>query len=161
MSLVIEAPTPDAVRHVALHMRDADVREFMSISFAEDRAQLAASLVEAYGEHPAALCFFADEEPVGVGALIEGRPNVTTLLFFATDEFRAVALGIARFTKHRLFPRYRDDGIHRIEAISIDGHDDAHRWIEMVGLKREAVIPGYGKNGEAYHQFAWVSEHVR
>lgn len=161
MSLITEAPTLAAVRHVAEHMRKADVREFLAVSFAETRAELADLLVERYAAHRSVICFFDDEEPVGVGALIEGRPNVTTLLFFATDRFASVALGIARFTKHRLFPRYREAGVHRIEAVSIEGHDSAHRWIEMVGLKREAVLPGYGKNGEAYHQFAWVADGVR
>ncbi|WP_048647498.1 hypothetical protein [Nitratireductor soli] len=159
--LKIDAPTEDTVRHVAKHMRDGDVREFLAVSFAETREELAEILVERYGQHDSVFCFFDEEEPVGVGALIEGRPNVTTLLFFATDKFPSLALGIAKFTKNRLFPRYRAAGVHRIEAISIAGHDDAHRWIQMVGLSPEAVIPGFGKNGEAYHQFAWVADDVR
>jgi len=159
--LKIEAPTLEDVRHVAQNMRAADIREFQALSFGEDAAALAASLVERYGEHPDTIGFFVDDEPVGIGALIEGRPNVVTLLFFATDKFATAALGIAKFTKQRLFPRYRKAGAHRIEAVSIDGHDDAHRWIKLVGLDHEATMRGFGKNGETYHQFAWVADHVR
>ncbi|MCY0148308.1 hypothetical protein OEG84_11450 [Hoeflea sp. G2-23] len=158
--LKIEAPAEADVRYVADRMRDDDVREFMSVSFAERKIDLVDDIVRRFGLHPGAIGFYLDDEPVGIGGLIEGRPHVGTLLFFATDKFASVALGIAKFTRQRLFPRYREAGMHRIEAISIDGHASAHRWIKMIGLKHEAALRGFGKGGETYHQFAWVADDV-
>ena len=102
-----------------------------------------------------------EQGPVCIGGGIEHRPNVVTLLLFATDRFPYVALSLTRFVTRSLFTQYRNAGVHRIEAVSMVGHDEAHRWIETLGLKREAVLRGYGKNGETFLQFAWVADHVR
>jgi hypothetical protein len=81
-----------------------------------------------------------------------------TLAFFATDQFPEIALGLTKFIKDRLFPRYRAEGVHRIECLSMEGYDAAHRWIGVLGLKREAVLPKFGKGGETFFQFAWVAD---
>lgn len=152
----VEATTPENVRFVAEHMRDSDFREFSAVSHARTRQQLADVMVDLYGEHPGGMCAYGAEGPIAIGALIEGRPNVMTLMFFATEAMADIAIPLTRFIRKTLFPRYREEGVHRIECISIDGHDEAHRWIEILGLKREAEFPGYGKHGEGFHQFAWV-----
>lgn len=149
------------VRVVARGMRQSDVDEFLAVSPARDREELAQSLLDRFGGHPAAIAVHDDAGPVCIGAGIEGRPNVVTLLFFATDRFPAAAIGVARFATRQLFPAYRRAGAHRIEAVSIDGYDEAHRWIGLLGLKHEATMPGYGKNGQTFHQFAWVADDVR
>lgn len=152
-----DAPTLHHVRYVADHMREQDAAEFLAVSRFETREQLARSLVERYARNDDVFCFSDDDgTPVAVGAMIESRPNVITLMFFATDMFDRIALALARFTLRTLFPRYRAAGIHRIECISIDGYERNHRWIELIGLQREAVLQRFGKNGEAFHQFAWV-----
>lgn len=152
----VEATTPENVRFVAERMRDSDFREFSAVSHARTRKQLADVMVDLYGDHPGGMCVYSGGEPAAVGALIEGRPNVMTLMFFATEAMADIAIPLTRFIRNSVFPRYREDGVHRIECISIEGHDEAHRWIEILGLKREAVFRGYGKHGEAFHQFAWV-----
>lgn len=155
----IEAATSADVRYVAERMRDTDLREFLAVSRARDRWDLAESLVERYGGHPDVLAARLDGSgPVAIGAMIEARPNVITLFFFATDNFPIVAVAMTRFIRQRLFPRYRAAGVHRIECVSIEGHDDAHRWIEILGLRREATMPGFGRDGETFFQFAWVSD---
>lgn len=139
-------------------MRDSDFREFSAVSWAKTRQQLTDIMVEIYGNHPGGMCAYAAGNPVAVGAMIEGRPNVMTLMFFATDTLADIALPLTRFIRSTVFPRYRDEGAHRIECISIDGYEEAHRWIEILGLKREAEFPAYGKNGETFHQFSWVRD---
>jgi len=156
-----DVPTIDAVRYVAGRMRAKDVEEFIALSFAADAAALADDLVKRYATHSDGVCFFDANEPVGVGAMVEARPNVRTLMFFATDSFPNIALPIARFTKRILFPKYREAGAHRIECISIDGYEEAHRWIDLVGMSHEGAMRGYGRNGETFHHFAWVADNVR
>lgn len=154
-------PSIDAVRYVAERMRNKDVEEFIALSFAKDAAELADGLVDRYSAHPDGVCFFDVDEPVGVGAMVEARPNVRTLMFFATDSFGGLALPIARFTKRILFPKYREAGAHRIECISIEGYEEAHRWIDLVGMSHEGAMRGYGRHGETFHHFAWVADDVR
>jgi len=154
----VEETTPENVRYVAERMRESDYREFSAVSYAKTRGQLADVMTEIYGQHPGGLCAYADDEPVAVGAMVEGRPNVVTLMFFATERMGDIAYPLTRFIRNTLFPRYREDGVHRIECISIEGHELAHRWIRLLGLKHEARFAGYGKGGEAFHQFAWVKD---
>lgn len=157
----VEEPTIERVRYVADRMRDSDADEFLAVSFAGSRAELADSLVERYADHPHGFCFMNGQTPVGVAAMVQARPNVITLMFFATDEFPKLAMAITRFTLRTLFPSYRAAGVHRIECASIDGYEAAHRWIEILGLSREGLFRGFGRNGETFHQFAWVADDVR
>lgn len=152
----VEETTPENVRFVAERMRDSDFREFSAVSHAKTRQQLADVMVDIYGDHPGGMCAYAGGEPAAIGALVEGRPNVMTLMFFATEAMADIAVPLTRFIRNSVFPRYRDEGVHRIECISIDGYEEAHRWIEILGLKLEAEFPGYGKGGETFLQFAWV-----
>jgi hypothetical protein len=155
----IDAPGYLSVRHVAENMREGDAREFLAVSPAKDRAELVDRLVARYGEAPDAFGFYdEDRNPIAIGAMVQHRPNVVTLAFFATDDFPRIAADLAKFARRSLFPAYQKRGVHRIECISIEGYEAAHRWIEMLGLKREAVMPGYGRDGETYIQFAWVAD---
>jgi hypothetical protein len=155
----IEAASRSHVAHVAHRLRAGDLREFLPLSYAETESELAEILTQMWSDHPAGFAFLSDDgEPIGIGAMVEGRPNVVTLLFFATDRFNEIALPLARYSKRDLFARYISNGVHRIECVSIDGYEEAHRWIRLVGMQHEATMPGYGKGGETYHQFAWVAD---
>lgn len=157
----IDRATAQQVRDVALRMRDSDFREFSATSFAETREALANELTLRYAGRADVLCAETDE-PVAIGALLEIRPNVLTLLFFATDKFPQLSFALTRFIRQRLIPGFKAAGAHRIECVSIDGHDAAHRWIEKsLGLPRRFPMEGYGKAGETFHQFAWISDDVR
>lgn len=146
---------------VASEMREADFREFSAVSAAKDRAELAAALADRFGWRDDLIGAYAGEEPVAVGALVEARPNVVSLLFLANDRFPAIAFALTRFIVQRLFRAIRRDGVHRIECVSSAEHTDAHRWIEALGLKKEAEMPGYGRAGETFFMYAWVADHVR
>lgn len=160
--MIVGEPSIKHVRFVADRMRDKDAEEFLALSFAGNAAELADVMVHKYSANQQTFCFSDGDEPVAVGAMVEARPNVITLMFFATDAFPKLALQIARFTRQRLFPKYRAAGVHRIECVSIDGYEAAHRWIEILGLKREGgPMRGFGKGGETFHQFAWVADDVR
>lgn len=152
----VDVTTTENVRHVAERMRDSDYREFSALSHARNRQELVTVLTQAYGEHPSGICAYLGDEPVAVGAMVQGRPNVVTLMFFATDDMSRIVLPLTRFITKNLFEKYRAEGVHRIECVSIDGYAEAHRWIKTLGLQPEAVFPAFGKNGEAFHQFAWV-----
>lgn len=152
----IEGATPDQIAYVARHMRARDRAEFMPLSPARSHIELCELLVQNYGSRLDVIAACDGNEPVAIGGLIQHRPNVATLLMYATDRFPAIAHPLTRFIRKCLFPAGRETGVHRIEATSIAGYDEAHRWIEMLGLQREAELPGYGRGGETYISFAWV-----
>lgn len=159
--MMVDGPSYGAVAYVAENMRMTDVAEFMAVSPYDDRNSLAGALVEKYSTHPGVICASDELGPIAVGAMVETRPNVITLMFFATERFPDIAAPLTRFIRRRLFPRYRNVGVHRIECVSIAGYEAAHKWIKVLGLKEEAIMEGYGKNGEMFHQFAWVKDDVR
>lgn len=158
-NLKISEATPETVRHVALNMRTRDYVEFSAVSFLEGREALADNLVERFGNSPEIhVGFTADDEPACVGGTIMTRPNVISLLFFATDRFPEIGLPITRYIRKQLLPRLIEAGVHRIEAVSISNYSETHAWLETIGLSRETgPLYGYGKDGETYLQFAWSS----
>lgn len=155
----IDVATADDIFDVALRMRPTDFAEFDALYPTSGRQQLAHAIAMRYGSRQDIIVASHGEHRTAIGAPIETRPNVLTLLFFATPDFNSIALPLTRFITRRLFPPLVNAGAHRIEAVSMDGHDEAHRWIELLGLKRETVpMLGYGKNGESFIQFAWVAD---
>jgi len=155
----ISEATHDAVYDVALNMRERDFAEFSAVSFANTRDELAVTLADRFGASPEVHVGYHKDRPVCVGGSILARPNVITLLFFATDEFPRIALPATRYIKKQLFPRLVAAGIHRIEAVSMDGHVETHAWLNTLGLEAETgPMPGYGKGGEAFVQFAWCAD---
>lgn len=155
----VGAATTDDVRSVANSMRARDREEFMAVSNFLHHSELVHSLVDRYGGHPDVIVAGLDEgKPMCIGGLILHRPNVATLLFFATDDFHLIGRDFTRFVKQRLFPGYTRKGVHRIECASLGGYDEVHRWIEVLGLTREVEMKKFGRGGETYVQFAWVAE---
>lgn len=146
------------MHYVARHMRERDVEEFMAVSSAANREMLVEGLVARYGNRQDVIAARLDDEPVCIGITYESRPNVITLGFFATDKFPTVALRVTKFVR-RLLDRYEDCGVHRIEAVSLDGYQEAHRWLGILGLYPETgIMKAYGRNREAFIQFARVVE---
>lgn len=155
----IEQATPLDICFVARQMRATDFAEFSAVSTANTREELVDILLARFANHPHVICASTDAGPVAIGAAIETRPKVLSLLFFATDEFPSIADRLTRFIKQRLFPPLVAAGIHRIEAVSLDGYTQARRWLGVLGLEPETrPLLNYGKNGEAFVQYSWVKD---
>ena len=154
----VEAANPADVRIVAETMRPRDREEFMAVSPFTAFADLIDAIVARYGDHPNVIVAYDGKTPVAVGGLIHHRPHVGTLLFFATDGFHRIGADLTRFIKQRLFPGYTLAGTHRIECASLDGYEEVHRWLGVLGLEHEATMRKYGRDGQDYVQFSWVRE---
>lgn len=157
----IDRATRDDVHRAALNMREQDFAEFIAVAPIDTREELAEILAERYGGRDEVLCGFDGDEPLCIGGTIEGRPNVLTMLFFATDAFPSIAISVARFIRNQYFPRLFAAGVHRVEAISSAENKAAHAWMRALGMAPETgPLLGYGKGGEAFIQFSKV-QHVR
>jgi hypothetical protein len=156
----ISEATADEAMRVAACMRERDAIEFFAVSGCPSIGHMKRAAAER-AIATKALCASRDDIPVGIGGLVETRPGVASLLFFATDDFPKIAIELTRFISKELLPAGKDMGFHRIECVSHELHTDAHRWIKQLGLKEEAVLQGFGRGGETFILFSWVAEHVR
>jgi hypothetical protein len=156
MTVRVEEGSNAALNEVATNIRASDVEEFLAINFIDTRADLIGLLLARYTGRRDTYAAFDGDRAVAFGAMVEARPNVITCGFFATDHFQPVAGRVARFIRKSLFPAYWDAGVHRIECTALARHGEARRFIELLGMHQEAVLQRYGKDGEDFHQFAWV-----
>lgn len=154
----IEKASVDDIVAVAMAMRERDFDEFRAVNFVETRQDLAAALAfKCMTCAEDVLCASAGDAPIAIGGFILSRPNVISLMFFATDAFPTIALGLTRFVRREMIPRYTKAGVHRFEALSIDGHRQAQKWLRALGLEPESgPLRGFGKNGESFLQFSRV-----
>jgi hypothetical protein len=152
----IDVATLVDIREVALNMRERDLEEFSAVYAADTRHEIANVLGDRYGWRTDIIVAKQDDVPVAVGGVMELRPNVLTLFFLATPAFDRIVLPLSRYIKWRLFPPLIEAGVHRIEAVTLDTYTEMHRWLELLGLSREATHPCFGKRRETFATYAWV-----
>lgn len=148
------AATPDALHHVAAHMRAMDRREVYGLHWFDDPDSLVHRMMTMA---PLAWVALAPDngEPVYAFAILPVRPGVWAMGGFGTDRFPVIARPLTRFTRHLIVSTLADDFGHRIECVSIAEKIDGHRWLESLGAQREGVLHAYGRNQEDYIMFAW------
>lgn len=142
-----------------MNMRDRDFLEISCTSHTNTREDLARLLSSRYGAAPNVFSVCYKNKPVAVLGCLETRPNVTSLLFFATDAFSAVKLAFTKFAKVDLRDALFARGVHRIECVSLAGYGEMHGWLKLVGLEQEGeAMKAYGRNREDFVMFALVKE---
>jgi hypothetical protein len=106
-----------------------------------------------------------DDQPV---ALFGASPqtaagNVLALWAWGTKRMRRVAPAITRFVRDGRAAEWVEAGKTRVEARSIAGHVEAHRWLVSIGFLAEP-LPQWGKDGEDFILFSMTLDrwrHVR
>jgi len=140
----------DGVLHVARRMRAAD------------REELAATRYEFHPEDIAWECMqipdFAwlvgrEADPIAVVGARPQHPGVWTCFMFATDEFPRVGLSMTKHATRVIIPSLAKSGGRRAQALSIEGHDQAHDWLRFIGATPEARLTGFGKDGQDFIVF--------
>lgn len=142
-----------SVLHVALYIREVDRLELDAGMWAYDAPAVARATVglSRFG----GVAALDDGTPAAVVAAMETTPGVYDVGMYATEDWHKVALGLTRWGLRSLKPAMLAAGGHRAECRSIEWHHEAHRWLELLGFVREAVLPDVGKNRETFIQFAW------
>ena len=145
------------VFHVAMEMRERDYEEISCLTFAQNREELANYLADSYAAHQNVYaCGTSKDGPIAIIAYIPVRPGVWSLGLFATDKFQKVGRFLTKAIIRDIIPALDRANAHRVEAQSIEGYDEVHRWLEFLGLKKENTIPGFGRNGETFITFSYV-----
>lgn len=154
---LVKLNLPD-VLYVCHRLRAADRREVFALRFDDDPNLLAMEIVRSWG--PLAWTAHHEHTPAAVFGATEMWPNVWSCWMMATDEYPKIALGMTKFVRRRIIPHLMESGATRCEARSIDGHTQAHRWIEGLGAVQEARLRRYGRNGEDFLVFR-LDSHVQ
>lgn len=140
-----------AVLHVAHNMREWDRREIFACRWDDSPDNLAMDVVRSGYAFT-----LGKDEPIAVLWAAGYRPNVWSIGMFATDRFREIAVGATKFAKRVFIKGIVESGAIRADAKSMDGHNDAHGWMKILGAEYEGTQKYYGKNGETFHTFAWT-----
>lgn len=136
---------------VCRNLRDSDRREAFATLYSADPDKLAMDIAQTWG--PFAFCAFDADGPVALIGASERWPGVWCCWMLATDRFNNVGKGLTKWVKQSMIPSLVEQGAHRIEAYSIEGHDTAHRWLRFCGAAPEALLRRYGRNGEDFLVF--------
>lgn len=148
---MIKVATLEDVTDVAARMRPHDRAERLALSHGNDAIQAAVQFLRI--PHLAVTVW--KDAPVAVIGVVFPHPGVASTIFFATDQFRQVALATTRFIRRTLFPILLSTGIHRLQVCSMDdpANSASQRWIEAFGARQEAFLYQYGRNGEDFRLF--------
>ncbi len=143
------------IANVVYSMRTADRHEVMAARFVEDDGELVRDLWAG-----AQFCFALlalcrnDGFPV---AIIGGRlrwPGVASIIMIATDDWPKIALAATRWVKRVAIPDIVDPICHRSQCEAWEDNAVSLRWLQALGYRVEGRLEGYGKNREAFLQYA-------
>lgn len=137
---------------IASHLRERDAREIFASRWREDPRDLVEDcyLCREFG------WIFGKESPVCAIGAFPVWPGVWSVWMFATDDWKKVAFSVTKHAKKVIFPVLKARS-HRTECRSDERHTTAHRWLEMLGARREHILPHYGKNGENFYLYSWLT----
>lgn len=154
MSLVEFVPVcySDVV-HIARNMRESDAEEILPLIWGGTPENLAAAVIAAGGLATVAL---SGGVPVAAYGATQARPNFWSVWMFATNQWPEVALPVTRRLKTEIIETIYEVGAVRADCWSMEGHDVAHRWLEMLGAKLEATVEDYGPTRKKFHCYSWT-----
>lgn len=156
MAIEFTSITPGACIHVANHMRERDWVEVRAVLGPSDPQDIGYAFARnhQYRGIDGFVCKLHGESVAVMSATYE-TPKSAQVALYATDAFNRVAIAVTRKIKREVMPYLVNRGVTRAECRCWEQHDDARRWLAILGAVEECVIPEYGANGETFIQMAW------
>lgn len=148
-------PRYSEISHVCSNMRDASAEEMFACRPHDSPSNLADELYDRGGLKWVG--YYKDEPAAMIGAM-PLYPGVWGLFGFGTDNWQKIWRPMTVFARKTMMPAVKSSGAHRAHCASPVGHDETHKWLRFLGAEQEAVLRGYGKNGEDFALFAWTKE---
>jgi hypothetical protein len=159
--MVILEATAARVLHVCAHMRAPDAAEVLADSGLIARFDYAAELTRMLTHAFIAECFATDAgTPAALFMVFRDRRHRGEAGFITTDEWPSIAVAVTRRIRRVVIPICVNAGIRRIAAHSIATYPSAHRWMELLGARREGEAREYGNAGETFLTYAWSAAHL-
>ena len=153
--MYLRSAEPEEIFYVAENMRERDFDEISALRWLDDRKDLAYALTNAISDFETVYTV-GDTDPVAIVSYIPVRPGVWNLGMFATDSFNSIGLYLTKRIIRDIIPSLERVKAHRVEAYSIEGYDEVHKWLTFLGLREECTLSKYGKNKQDFKVFSWV-----
>jgi len=146
------------IRAVAVAMRAWDYREISATRFTPDRASLADEIADQFSRNAKGMTAWVVslDAPICVIGAWQSWPGMWSVFMFATDRMPEIGLPLTKFVKRSMIPSIMGCGsFNRAECKSIEGHDEAQRWLEVLGARREHTFENYGRLKETFYSYVW------
>lgn len=101
----------------------------------------------AYDKQDRAACFFG-VSPINVAAL--------SVWAIGTRHMWRTVAEVSKFLVTEVMPHKIEQGYRSMEARSLLGHSQAHKWMEELGGKRTGEPFEFGSGGELFVQYRWT-----
>lgn len=140
---------------ICFNMREIDRHEIYANLPTSNPLEWAALVFQATSRKGCAWIASLDGRPAAVMGVFENFPGTWQIFSFGTDDYiRAL---VAFKPKWPLMQDYlKEHGGHRLECRSLLTHRQAHRFLQLMGFKAEAILDCYGRNREDYILFRQV-----
>src|SRR5262245_28749131 len=154
MTVRIEIATHDAVKYIAYHLREMDLRELTAMSAYVDPRPTLADRVMAN----ALMCFIARNEsaPISCWGMVPMWRGVGLAFAFGTDQWGSALLAMTKQVRGFMMRFLLENGYHRIECRSLASRPDVGRWLALFDAEQEAVLRGSGARGEDFILYRWL-----
>lgn len=93
------------------------------------------------------------DQPVAAFGAHAQSPTTVSAWAYGTDRFRRAVPQMTRFINGALARELVRQGFRWAEARSVEGHEEAHRWLLALGAQVACDLPGFGVNGERFLLF--------
>lgn len=157
MTVRIEPATLPALQHIMRRLRAIDRAELTATALSDDLDNLPALITR--------FCVTAfvaiDEQPIAAWGLMPMWPGVGTAWAFGTDDWDQALLAMTRHVRRFMLPMLMRQGYHRIEARGLAQRPDTERWLKVFGARPEVVLRCFGKSGEDFVLYRWLSHERR
>lgn len=159
MMIVNNPPTPDDVKTICHNLRASDRAQIEATMGGFDAGALGNWLC-GMQEYAVAWQSFGTlvRGPIALLGVWEQWPGLALGLLVATDDFKAVALPVARYLKRELPPFLIECGVRRVEVRELAGSSIDRRFVAMLGAKFECYLPLLGAQGQTGAQYAWTND---
>ena len=134
-------------------MRDMDAEEIFPLTWTGKPEDLAMAICASGGIANVALC---SGRPVAAWGATLVKPKMWQVWMFSTDRWPSVALTVTRNIRKEMMPSMIESGAVRADCWSMEGHDVAHRWLEVLGALRECSVEDYGATRKTFHCYSWT-----
>lgn len=149
---IVDAPVED-IFAVMDNLREADRKEAYATVWEESPQHLTLLAKQHWGDF--GWLFYYDNTPTCVVGATQLWPGMWSAWMLGTPDFPKIGTHVTKFISRDMRDMLKARNAVRLEARSHIEHHDAHRWLELLGAEKEAVLQRYGKNGEDFVIYRW------
>lgn len=142
---------------IAAHLRPQDHKEVFC-QLTEDTYAMEVAMILLHTPGSLAYIAYYKDRPAALFGVTPMTPYCLSVWAVGTKDMRKVVPGLTDFFAMDLVPVLIEQGYKTMEARSIEGHTEAHRWMESTGAVAVSEPFEFGRNGELFTLFRWTIE---